>query len=50
LQVEEGRLFACCGEGSWIQLLDVQLEGKKRMPSEDFLRGFPLKPGDRLGP
>jgi methionyl-tRNA formyltransferase len=48
-QIDHGRLYACCGEGSWIAMEEVQLEGKKRMPSEDFLRGFPLKSGDRFG-
>jgi methionyl-tRNA formyltransferase len=47
--IEQGRLFAGCGESTWISLEEVQLEGKKRMPAEDFLRGFPLKSGDRLG-
>jgi len=28
---------------------EVQLEGKRRMPAEDFLRGFPLQSGDRFG-
>ena len=28
-----------CSDG-WIQLNDIQLEGKKRMKTEDFLRGF----------
>lgn len=27
-------------EDGWIGLLEVQLEGKKKMPVEDFLRGF----------
>ena len=49
VSVEQGQLFAGCGEGTWISLEEVQLEGKKRMPAEDFLRGFPLKSGDRLG-
>ena len=47
--IAQGRLFASCGEGTWIALEEVQLEGKKRMPSEEFLRGYPLKSGDRLG-
>lgn len=49
LLVNEGRIFAACGSGSWIQLLEVQLEGKKRMPAADFLRGYPLESGVRLG-
>jgi methionyl-tRNA formyltransferase len=47
--VDHGRLYANCAEGSWIAMEEVQLEGKRRMPAEDFLRGFPLKSGDRFG-
>ncbi len=47
--VESGRLYVACAERSWIELVEVQLEGKKRMLVADFLRGHPLKPGDRLG-
>jgi methionyl-tRNA formyltransferase len=49
LHLDQGCLFASCGEGTCISLDEVQLEGKRRMPVEDFLRGFPLKSGDRLG-
>src|SRR5579862_6184417 len=31
--VENGRLIVGCGSGSALQLLEVQLEGKKRMPA-----------------
>jgi methionyl-tRNA formyltransferase len=41
--------LVACGEDSWLQLIDVQLEGKKRMNIGDFLRGAGLKSGDRLG-
>ena len=30
--------FACAD--GYIKILDLQLEGKKRMPVEDFLRGY----------
>ena len=36
------------GQGTLI-LEELQLEGKKRMPTEAFLRGFPLEPGHKLG-
>jgi len=49
LHLDQGHLFASCGESTWISLDEVQLEGKRRMPAEDFLRGFALKSGDRLG-
>jgi len=32
-----------------LALTEVQLEGKKRLPIEDFLRGYPLSPGLILG-
>lgn len=38
LLVRDGRLFVFCGSGM-LELLEVQLEGKKRMRSADFLRG-----------
>lgn len=33
---------------NYLKLKTVQLEGKKRMAVSDFLRGCPLKPGDKL--
>jgi len=47
--VDQQRLFIGCGEASWLELVEVQLEGKKRMTAADFLRGHALQPGDRLG-
>jgi methionyl-tRNA formyltransferase len=41
------RLLVACGSGV-LQLQEVQLEGKKRLPAEEFLRGCKLQPGDRL--
>lgn len=41
------RLVVACGEGA-VSLIEVQQEGRKRLPAEVFLRGYPLKPGDRL--
>jgi methionyl-tRNA formyltransferase len=49
LRVDQGRLFVRCGEGTWLELVEVQLEGKKKMQAADFLRGHTLKSGDRLG-
>ena len=37
-----------CREGC-LRLLEVQLEGKKRMNVRDFLNGFEVKRGDKLG-
>lgn len=41
LQVENGRLFAACAENTWLELVELQLEGKKRMDAAPFLRGMP---------
>lgn len=49
LRVDHARLFVRCGEGTWLELVEVQLEGKKKMPAADFLRGHALHSGDRLG-
>jgi methionyl-tRNA formyltransferase len=47
--VETHRLFAACAGSTWIELLEVQLEGKKRITAAEFLRGNPLPIGARLG-
>jgi methionyl-tRNA formyltransferase len=44
---DSGRLLISCGTGV-IELLEVQLEGKKRLPASEFLRGTKLEPGTRL--
>ncbi|HUY82723.1 MAG TPA: methionyl-tRNA formyltransferase [Acidobacteriaceae bacterium] len=49
LGVEQGRMFVRCGADTWLELVEVQMEGKKRMPAGDFLRGHRLATGDRLG-
>ena len=41
-------LTIACGEGA-LRILEVQRGGKRPMPAEDFLRGFPLRPGHPLG-
>jgi len=47
----DARLFAACSQSTWLELIEVQLEGKKRMKASEFLRGFPLTPQSqfRLG-
>lgn len=45
---DEGLVVACAG-GTWLELVEVQLEGKKRMTAEDFLRGAQLATGMHLG-
>jgi methionyl-tRNA formyltransferase len=49
LKVEGDRLFAGCGTSSAIELLELQLEGKKRTSAADFIRGYHPLPGEKLG-
>lgn len=37
--VDEGCLYVKCGDETALKLLEVQIEGKKRMPASDFLKG-----------
>ncbi len=43
----DGGLLVACGESS-LELKALQLEGRKMLPTADFLRGFNLKAGDFL--
>jgi methionyl-tRNA formyltransferase len=49
LAVEHGKLIVGCGGGTAIELLELQLEGKRRMSAREFLNGYQPKPGERLG-
>jgi methionyl-tRNA formyltransferase len=46
---EEG-VFAVGGDGASLELLEVQLEGRKKMPAEVFANGHRLTLNERLGP
>lgn len=46
LIAERGRLRVTCGEGTLLDLEEVQLEGRKRMPIRDFLNGVKIAPGE----
>lgn len=49
IRPEGDRLFVACAQGTWVELLEVQLEGKKRISAAEFLHGSQLKSGTRLG-
>jgi methionyl-tRNA formyltransferase len=47
------RIFVECGMcpgRTSVGVLELQPAGKKRMKAKEFLRGYPLKEGDRFGP
>jgi methionyl-tRNA formyltransferase len=57
--VEGTRLFVGCGMGrgkdkdrdtdAALELIEIQLEGKRRMTAQEFINGYRPKPGDHLG-
>lgn len=47
--VDNGRMFVACAQSTSLELIEVQLEGKKRMPAAEFLRGLGNAAQMRLG-
>jgi methionyl-tRNA formyltransferase len=48
LLVRRGQLFVGCGNNTAIELLELQPEGKKRMPARDFIHGYRPITGERI--
>ena len=44
----DGVITVCCGDGKCVDILAVQLEGKKKMSSKDFLLGHRIENGSRF--
>jgi methionyl-tRNA formyltransferase len=49
LKIENDRLLVGCGQNSSLELLELQLEGKKRTLARDFIHGYRPKVGEKLG-
>ena len=49
IDVQDHRLFVACAQQSWLELNEIQWEGKKRMGVADFLSGSTLPVGTKLG-
>jgi len=49
LAVDGERLIMGCGSGTALELLELQPEGRKRMAARDFVHGYHLSGGERLG-
>ncbi len=41
-------LLAACGESTWLEIAEVQPEGRRRMTAREFLAGARLSVGERL--
>jgi methionyl-tRNA formyltransferase len=48
LFLENDQLLAGCGERTSLRLLEIQLEGRKRMDARDFIHGYHPENGERL--
>jgi methionyl-tRNA formyltransferase len=49
LRVVSDRLVAGCAQNTSLELLEIQLEGKKRSPARDFIHGYRPGDGEKLG-
>ncbi len=48
IDIDKNGFTVACGKDA-LYIKEVQLEGKKRMASSDFLRGYKLNKGDKIG-
>ena len=49
LKIDGEHLFVGCGQRTAIELLELQVEGKKRISASAFIRGYRPLPGEKLG-
>jgi methionyl-tRNA formyltransferase len=49
IAADRDRMLVGCGGNTILEFVEVQMEGKKRMPAAEFLRGFQISGGERLG-
>jgi methionyl-tRNA formyltransferase len=49
VDLADHRFLVTCAQNTSIEIVELQLEGKKRMGASDFLRGAGLRSGIRLG-
>lgn len=49
LHIQSDQLLVGCGHNSSLELLEIQLEGKKRSSAADFVRGYHPRTGERIG-
>jgi methionyl-tRNA formyltransferase len=49
LKIQGDTLLAGAGNGTALELIEIQIEGKKRMSARDFVNGYRPKSGEKLG-
>lgn len=47
--VDGAHLLVGCGHGTALDLIEIQIEGKRRMTAQEFINGYRPKAGDHLG-
>ncbi len=47
LSVRDGKLFVSCADGM-LEIVELQMEGKKRLPAREFVRGARIEPNTIL--
>ncbi|HEY6330965.1 MAG TPA: methionyl-tRNA formyltransferase [Blastocatellia bacterium] len=48
LATDKAGFDVMCGDGTWLRVEELQIEGKKRVTAIDFLNGTRLSTGDRI--
>lgn len=48
LTADKTGILVACGQGS-LRLVELQIEGGRRLPAQAFLAGHPIRPNSRLG-
>lgn len=48
LFAEQGRLFVRCGDGNYVELLEVQPHGSRAMDTKSYLLGHPVEAGQSV--
>jgi methionyl-tRNA formyltransferase len=49
LSIRENRLLVGCGQSTSLEIIELQLEGKKRSLAHDFVHGYRPQAGEKLG-
>jgi methionyl-tRNA formyltransferase len=49
LLAKGAQLFVGCGRNTSLEILELQPEGKKRMPARDFIQGYRPQTGESVG-
>jgi len=49
LEAKGDRLIMSCGEGTFLLIEELQIEGKRRVSTRDFLNGIKVQIGEKWG-